>query len=46
MIFVATKVFAEKLFDILKRDGYKVNIIFGKMDREERDQQIEKFRLG
>lgn len=29
----------------LRTDGFKVNIIFGDMSREERDEYIEKFRL-
>lgn len=32
------------MYDILKRAGYKANIIFGKMDKEERDEYVEKFR--
>jgi superfamily II DNA/RNA helicase len=31
---------------LLRKDGYKANIIFGKMTREERDEYIEKFRNG
>ena len=41
-----TKKFAETLFDLLKKDGFQVVIIFGDMTKEERDEFIEKFRLG
>jgi superfamily II DNA/RNA helicase len=44
MIFVNTTNFAEILYDILKRAGYKANIIFGKMDNKEREEYVEKFR--
>lgn len=46
IIFVNTRGFAETLHNLLRKDGYKSTIIFGKMDREERDKYIEKFRLG
>jgi ATP-dependent RNA helicase DDX19/DBP5 len=46
IIFVNTRSFAERLHDTLRNDGYKSTIIFGKMDRQERDEYIEKFRLG
>jgi len=31
---------------MLKAEKYKVNIIFGSMERDERDEYIEKFRRG
>ncbi len=46
IIFVNTKSFAETLFRRLKDDGFKVALIFGDMSREERDEYIEKFRVG
>ena len=46
IIFVNTKSFAETLFRRLKEDGFKVAIIFGDMSKEERDEYIEKFRVG
>ena len=46
IIFVNTKSFTEKLFRTLKDDGYAVALIFGDMSKEERDEYIEKFRLG
>jgi len=46
MIFVNNVDFAEKLHILLKDDGYKVAIIFGKMSKEERDEYIDKFRNG
>ena len=44
IIFVNTKAFAETLLRILKKHGYKANIIFGDMTNEERDEYIQKFR--
>ena len=41
-----TTSFAETLLRLLKDDGYKVSIIFGKMDKSERDEYIDKFRKG
>jgi ATP-dependent RNA helicase DDX19/DBP5 len=46
IIFVNTKNFAEILYDLLRKDGYKATIIFGKMERSERDEYIDKFRKG
>ena len=31
---------------MLKDDGYPVALIFGDMTKEERDEYIEKFRVG
>jgi superfamily II DNA/RNA helicase len=33
IIFVNTRNFAETLHNLLRKDGYKSTIIFGKMDR-------------
>lgn len=44
IIFVNSKKFAEILLKILKDKGYGVNIIFGDMSKEERDEYIQKFR--
>lgn len=46
LIFVNTLNFAETLHRLLKQDGYKAVIIFGRMGKEERDEYIEKFRVG
>jgi ATP-dependent RNA helicase DDX19/DBP5 len=46
IIFVNTKSFAETLHRRLKDDGFKVALIFGDMSKEERDEYIEKFRVG
>jgi ATP-dependent RNA helicase DDX19/DBP5 len=46
IIFVNSKAFAETLFDILRKASLQVVIIFGKMDNQERDEMIEKFRTG
>ena len=47
IIFVNNNNFAYKLFTTLKDDGYQTCVIFGgDMRKEERDQYIEKFRLG
>lgn len=46
IIFVNSKDFAERLFEILRKAQLQVVIIFGKMDNEERDEMIEKFRTG
>lgn len=46
IIFVNSKDFAERLFDMLRKASLKVVIIFGKMDSEERDDMIKKFRTG
>lgn len=46
IIFVNTKNYAEMLFRRLKDDGYQVALIFGDMTKEERDEYIEKFRVG
>ena len=46
IIFVNSKMFAEKLFEILRKASLQVVIIFGSMDNCERDEMIEKFRTG
>lgn len=46
IIFVNSKKYAETLFDILRAASLQVVIIFGKMDNQERDEMIEKFRTG
>ena len=46
IIFVNSKRYAETLFDILRAASLQVVIIFGKMDNQERDEMIEKFRTG
>jgi len=45
-IFTNSKKFAEILLDILKKKGLKINLIFGDMSFEERDEYINKFRNG
>jgi len=46
VIFVNTKNYAEALHRMMKKANLKSTIIFGKMDNEERDRYIEKFRKG
>ena len=42
-----TRKFAEVVFDILRNAGYHPSLIMGgEMSTQERDEQIEKFRLG
>ena len=43
-IFVNSKIFAEKIHQILQSGGFHSFIMFSKMTKEERDQTIEKFR--
>ena len=45
-IFFNTKDFLETTFKILKKDGFKVNILFSKMDKIERDEVMAKFVKG
>eukprot|EP00347_Sterkiella_histriomuscorum_P014676 403359974 len=44
IIFINTLNFAEVVFRVLKQNGYKAAIIFSRMEREERDEMMEKFR--
>jgi len=44
IIFINTLAFAEVVFNVLRKNNYKVAIIFSKMDRNERDEVMEKFR--
>ena len=44
VVFVNTKAFAETVFRKMKEQGYKPCIIFSKMDNDERDEYIRKFR--
>lgn len=44
IIFINTLSFAETVFNIMKEKGYKVSIIFSRMDKVERDEMMEKFR--
>ena len=46
MIFLNTKTYAERLNNMMRREGFKSRIIFGDMSPEERDEMIEKFRAG
>lgn len=39
-----TKAFAEVVFRVMRDKGYKPCIIFSKMDNDERDEMIRKFR--
>jgi len=44
IIFVNTKSFAETVFNILRKNGYKATLFFSDMGKEERDEMMEKFR--
>mmetsp|Transcript_13699 Transcript_13699/g.9869 ORF Transcript_13699/g.9869 Transcript_13699/m.9869 type:complete len:95 (+) Transcript_13699:897-1181(+) len=44
LIFVNNKKYAEILHNLLRKNNYKVHIIFGDMTNEERDEYIQKFR--
>jgi superfamily II DNA/RNA helicase len=44
LIFVNTRNFCELIWKKLKENGCRTYIIFGKMEPEERDKYIEKFR--
>jgi len=46
VIFINTKSFAERLQNMMRREGFKSAIIFGNMTPEERDEMIDKFRSG
>ena len=46
VIFINTKSFAERLQNMMRREGFKSAIIFGNMTAEERDEMIDKFRSG
>lgn len=46
MIFINTKSYADRLNQMMRREGFKSRIIFGDMAPEERDEMIEKFRSG
>jgi len=46
VIFINTKNYAERLQNMMRREGFKSRIIFGDMSPEERDEMIEKFRQG
>jgi len=44
IIFVNTKSFSETVFNIMRKNGYKVHIIMSELSKEERDEMMEKFR--
>lgn len=44
IIFINTLNFAETVHRVLRQNGYKAAIIFSRMEREERDEMMEKFR--
>jgi ATP-dependent RNA helicase DDX19/DBP5 len=46
IIFVNTKDFCETVYDVLRKNGLKPTIMFGKMEKEERDEMMRKFRNG
>jgi superfamily II DNA/RNA helicase len=46
IIFANTRKFCELVWTKLKENGCKAYIIFGKMEADERDKYIEKFRNG
>ena len=46
IIFVNTKKFAETLHNMMRKQDIKSTIIFGDMDRAERDEMIAKFKSG
>ena len=47
MIFVNSRDFAVKVFEMLRDFGHKPSLIMGgDMTNEERDEEIEKFRKG
>jgi superfamily II DNA/RNA helicase len=43
-IFVNTLDFAEKIHKLLRKEGFASYIMFSKMQKEERDATIQKFR--
>lgn len=46
IIFVNTKDFCETVYNVLKKNGLKPTIMFGRMENEERDEMMRKFRNG
>ena len=47
IVFVNTRSFAVKVLELMKNQGLKANIVFGKgMEEEERQKVIQKFRDG
>lgn len=46
IIFINKKTDAERLYDILTKEGFGVGVITGNMTQEERTSSIEKFRSG
>ena len=46
VIFINTRFYADKLHQMLRKEGFKSTIIFGDMSAEERDEMIAKFRTG
>ena len=46
IIFVNTKDFADLVYTKLNDNGYRCYILFGKLEKDERDRCIEKFRKG
>ena len=46
VIFINTRFYADKLHQMLRKEGFKSTIIFGDMSPEERDEMIAKFRTG
>ena len=44
IIFVNTLSFAETVHNVLRKNGYKSYIMFSKMEKEERDETMQKFR--
>ena len=43
-IFINSKAFAEKVHNWLRKENYSSYIMFSKMDKQERDKVMEKFR--
>ena len=46
VIFVNTRNYADRLHQMMRREGFKSTIIFGNMMPDERDEMIAKFRTG
>lgn len=46
IIFVKTKNTADKLYDMMKKEGHTVSILHGGLDNTQRDQLIDDFREG
>jgi ATP-dependent RNA helicase DDX19/DBP5 len=46
IIFVNTRDFAEKLLRLLNKENFSAVLMFGKMDPDERDEIMNRFRKG